>query len=136
MDEASSPDYEFGGFHLDTALHVLVAPSGEPLPLPSRAFAALRYLIERGGEIVDKSALMAAVWPKTVVAENNLNQCILAVRKALGESAGERRFILTVPGRGYKFVAPVTIVPHEHSGLPRPQRRRWLLDAGRAAGSG
>ena len=119
MDESSSPDYEFGGYRLDTALHVLVAPSGEPLPLPSRAFAALRFLVERAGEIVDKHALMTAVWPTTVVAENNLNQCILAVRKALGESAGERRFILTVPGRGYKFVAPVTVVPHGHPG-PAP----------------
>jgi DNA-binding winged helix-turn-helix (wHTH) protein/Tol biopolymer transport system component len=117
MDETSSPDYEFGGFRLDTTQHVLIAPSGEPLPLQSRAFATLRYLVERAGEIVDKSALMTQVWPTTVVAENNLNQCILALRRALGESAGERRFILTVPGRGYKFVAPVTVVPHERSGL-------------------
>jgi DNA-binding winged helix-turn-helix (wHTH) protein/Tol biopolymer transport system component len=115
MDEISSPDYEFGGFHLDTAQQVLVSPAGEPLPLPSRAFATLRYLVERAGEIVDKSALMSTVWPTTVVAENNLNQCILALRKTLGESAGERRFILTVPGRGYKFVAPVTVVQHRLS---------------------
>lgn len=114
MDETSSPDYEFGGFRLDTTLQVLLSPTGETLPLPSRAFATLRYLVERAGEIVDKSALMATVWPTTIVAENNLNQCILALRKALGESAGERRFILTVPGRGYKFVAPVRVVPHEH----------------------
>jgi DNA-binding winged helix-turn-helix (wHTH) protein/dipeptidyl aminopeptidase/acylaminoacyl peptidase len=142
MDETSSPDYEFGGFRLDTSLHVLVSPRGEPLPLPSRAFAALRYLVERAGEIVDKSALMAAVWPTTVVAENNLNQCILALRKALGESAGERRFILTVPGRGYKFVAPVTIVPHGHPGpapmvpqAPATTRSRvlWLTVAASAA---
>jgi DNA-binding winged helix-turn-helix (wHTH) protein/Tol biopolymer transport system component len=142
MDEASSPDYEFGGFRLDTALHVLVSPSGEPLPLPSRAFAALRYLVERAGEIVDKSALMTAVWPTTVVAENNLNQCILALRKALGESAGERRFILTVPGRGYKFVAPVTVVPHGHPDpapmaplptAPTRSRAAWLTVAVGAA---
>jgi DNA-binding winged helix-turn-helix (wHTH) protein/Tol biopolymer transport system component len=113
MDETSSPDYEFGGFRLDTALQVLISPAGETLPLPSRAFATLRFLVERAGETVDKSALMAMVWPKTIVAENNLNQCILALRKALGEAAGERRFILTVPGRGYKFVAPVVVIPHE-----------------------
>ncbi|HEY6456136.1 MAG TPA: winged helix-turn-helix domain-containing protein [Steroidobacteraceae bacterium] len=138
MDETSSPDYEFGGFRLDTALHVLVSPSGEPLPLPSRAFAALRYLVERAGEIVDKSALIAAVWPTTVVSENSLNQCILALRKALGESAGERRFILTVPGRGYKFVARITIVPHGHPSTPpvvaqpaaaRRSRVLWLTAA-------
>ena len=111
MDEFSSPDYEFGGFRLDTAQQVLISCTGEPLPLPSRAFATLRYLVERSGEIVDKSAIMAAVWPKTVVAENNLSQCILALRKALGDSPIERRFGLTVPGRGYKFVAAVSVVP-------------------------
>ena len=119
MDEASSPNYEFGGFRLDTSLQVLISPDGVTLPLPSRAFDTLRFLVERAGEIVDKSVLMSMVWPKTIVAENNLNQCILALRKALGESAGERRFILTVPGRGYKFVAPVTVIPHERFEPPK-----------------
>jgi DNA-binding winged helix-turn-helix (wHTH) protein/Tol biopolymer transport system component len=147
MDETSSPDYEFAGFRLDTALQRLVSPTGEPLPLPSRAFATLRYLVERAGEVVDKAALMSTVWPTTVVAENNLNQCILALRKVLGESPGERRFILTVPGRGFKFVARVTVVPHDpaadHPGAaappslnlqPRWYRSRWLwVGAGLAA---
>jgi DNA-binding winged helix-turn-helix (wHTH) protein/Tol biopolymer transport system component len=142
MDEISSPNYEFGGFRLDTALQVLIAPSGETMPLPSRAFATLRYLVERSGEVVDKAAIMATVWPKTVVAENNLNQCILALRKALGELPGERRFILTVPGRGYKFIAAVRVVPHERSAPASspvavlqtvrrtPHRRRWTTVAG------
>jgi TolB-like protein/DNA-binding winged helix-turn-helix (wHTH) protein len=112
MDEISTPDYEFGGFHLDTKLHCLVGPAGERIALPARAFATLRYLVERAGEIVEKHSLMEAVWPKAVVEENNLNQCILTLRKALGETANERRFILTVPGRGYKFVADVRLVQH------------------------
>jgi eukaryotic-like serine/threonine-protein kinase len=142
MDETSSPDYEFGGFRLDTSVQVLISPTGETLPLPSRAFATLRFLVERAGEIVDKSALMSTVWPKTVVAENNLNQCILALRKALGEAAGDRRFILTVPGRGFKFIAPVTVIPHERFDLatasPSPavvspaKRSRGLWVAGAA----
>ena len=108
MDQLNTQtDYEFGGFRLDTVLQVLVAGSGEPIVLPARAYDALRYLVERAGELVDKPSLMRAVWPNTVVEENNLNQCILALRKALGETAGERRFILTVPGRGFKFVAAV-----------------------------
>src|SRR3984957_21105268 len=111
MDQISKADYEFEGFRLDSNLQILIGPAGEPIPLPSRAFATLRYLVERSGEIVDKAAIMATVWPKTVVAENNLSQCILALRKALGDSPTERRFILTVPGRGYKFVADVTVVP-------------------------
>src|SRR5262249_53277690 len=111
MDQASTPDYEFEGFRLDTALHTLFSPAGAPVPLPSRAFETLKYLVERGGELVDKTALMKAVWPRAVVEENNLSQCIVTLRRALGEAAGERRFILTVPGRGFKFVAPVNVVP-------------------------
>jgi DNA-binding winged helix-turn-helix (wHTH) protein/Tol biopolymer transport system component len=113
MDQISKADYEFEGFRLDSNLQILIGPAGDPIPLPSRAFATLRYLVERSGEIVEKAALMNEVWPRTVVAENNLNQCILTLRKMLGESASDRRFILTVPGRGFKFVAPVRAVPHE-----------------------
>src|SRR5580692_7821103 len=147
MDDSTSLDYEFEGFRLDTALQVLVSPAGEALPLPSRAFATLRYLVERAGETVDKSVLMANVWPTTVVAENNLNQCILALRRVFGEAAGARRFILTIPGRGFRFVAPVRVVPRGHaapqetaaslpaaprSPLPAPRSwrgARWLAAA-------
>ncbi len=115
MDQSSTPDYEFRGYRLDTTLQVLTSPVGLPIALPSRAFEALRYLVERAGELVDKGALMRAVWPNVVVEENNLSQCILALRKALGENAGDRKFILTVPGRGFKFVAPVTVWPHDPS---------------------
>jgi DNA-binding winged helix-turn-helix (wHTH) protein/Tol biopolymer transport system component len=110
MDEISTPDYEFEGFRLDTTLQVLVSPAGEPIPLPSRAFETLRCLVERAGELVERPALMKAVWPRAVVEDNNLTQCILTLRRAFGEEAGERRFILTVPGRGFKFVAPVRVV--------------------------
>lgn len=112
MDQTSTPSYEFGGYRLDTVLQVLSSPTGEPIALPSRAFETLRYLVERSGELVEKSALLKAVWPKAVVEENNLNQCIFSLRKVLCEAAGERRFILTVPGRGFKFVAPVTVLPN------------------------
>ncbi|HEX3844446.1 MAG TPA: winged helix-turn-helix domain-containing protein [Steroidobacteraceae bacterium] len=90
---------------------MLVSAAGEKIALPGRAYEVLRHLVERPGELVDKAALMRAVWPSTVVEDNNLNQCILVLRRALGESAGERRFILTVPGRGFKFVAPVRAIP-------------------------
>ena len=84
---------------------------------------------------------MKAVWPRAVVEENNLSQCIFTLRKVLGEAAGERRFILTVPGRGYKFVASVTVVSN---GRYEPHERRCGVggctrdaggDAGRYAGS-
>src|SRR5258708_7142868 len=118
MDQTSTPSYEFAGFRLDTVLQVLSSPRGEPIALPSRAFETLRYLVERSGELVEKSSLMQAVWPRAVVEENNLNQCIFTLRKVLGEAAGERRFILTVPGRGFKFVAPVNVIPNPSYVLP------------------
>ena len=120
MDQTSTPSYEFGGYRLDTVLQVLSSPTGEPIALPSRAFETLRYLVERSGELVEKSALLKAVWPKAVVEENNLNQCIFTLRKVLSETAGERRFILTVPGRGFKFVAPVTVLPNPSYEAPTP----------------
>jgi DNA-binding winged helix-turn-helix (wHTH) protein/Tol biopolymer transport system component len=121
VDQLSTKtDYEFGGFRLDTVLQVLVSPAGGIIALPGRAYDVLRYLLERPGELVDKASLMRAVWPSTVVEENNLNQCILVLRRALGESAGERRFILTVPGRGFKLVAPVRAIPVNGDGPPLP----------------
>jgi TolB-like protein/DNA-binding winged helix-turn-helix (wHTH) protein len=109
MDQpASRVVYEVGDFCVDATQRLLRARSdGEPIPLTSKAFETLLYLVEHAGELVDKTTLMKAVWPNVVVEENNLNQCISAVRRALGESALEHRFIVTVPGRGYRFVAPV-----------------------------
>ena len=117
MDESSAPDYEFGGFRLDTAARVLTSRDGEPLALPSRAYETLLHLVERAGQLVEKTSLMAAVWPRSVVEENNLSQCIFLLRKVLGETVGERRFILTVPGRGFRFVASVRVVPRGHREL-------------------
>jgi len=56
---------------------------------------------------------MAAIWPKVVVEENNLNQHISALRRVLGERPEEHRFLVTVPGRGYRFVAPVRAIVEE-----------------------
>lgn len=133
MDQLSTKtDYEFGGFRLDTVLQVLVSPAGEVTALPGRAYDVLRYLLERPGELVDKTALIRAVWPSTVVEDNNLNQCILVLRRALGESAGERRFILTVPGRGFKFVAPVRSVPASAE-MPFPDPPLGVANGGPSA---
>jgi len=68
--------------------------------------------------LLDKSTLIAAVWPNVVVEENNLNQVISALRRALGDGSGGRRFIITVPGRGYQFVAPVREVRDAISSHP------------------
>jgi TolB-like protein/DNA-binding winged helix-turn-helix (wHTH) protein len=107
---------------------------GQRVALNSRAFDLLLHFVRHPGELLDKDRLMKAVWPNTVVEENNLNQSIGAIRKALGESPGEHRFIVTEPGRGYRFVAPVTrpaaetpVQPPPPEAPPAPGRGRWLL---------
>ena len=101
--------YDFGEFRLDAGQRLLTSRDGRVLPLVSRAFDTLLYLVERPGELVSKDALLKAVWPGTIVEENNLNQSIAAIRRALGERAGEHKYIVTIAGRGFKFVAPVTL---------------------------
>ena len=83
--------------------------------------------MEHQGELVEKTALMKAIWPNVIVEENNLNQCISAVRRALGENTAEHRYIVTVPGRGYRFVASVTTLAAAPSGQQRTSRRRLAV---------
>jgi DNA-binding winged helix-turn-helix (wHTH) protein len=108
--------YEFEGFRLDAdRQRLLAAPSGDPIHVSPKALETLIYLVERRGELVEKDALMKAIWPRVVVEENNLDRNISTLRRALGERAGENRFIVTVPGRGYRFVAEVTTATAERA---------------------
>ncbi|MFC4314992.1 winged helix-turn-helix domain-containing protein [Steroidobacter flavus] len=103
--------YEFGEFRLDAARRLLLLKNGDrALPLTARAFDTLLYLVEHPGKLLSKAALMSAIWPNVVVEENSLNQNISLLRRVLGERPGEYRFIVTVPGRGYRFVAEVRTV--------------------------
>lgn len=97
----------FGDFHVDAAKRLLLNRDGESMPLMPKAFDTLLYLVERSGKIVSKDELMSAIWADRVVEENNLTQNISTLRRVLGERHGENRFIATVPGQGYKFVAEV-----------------------------
>ncbi len=100
--------YEFGGFRLDAVRRVLRSRvDARPIDLPPRALDTLLYLVEHAGEIVEKQALMDAVWSNVVVEEGNLTQTIYLLRRALGEQPDEHHFIVTVPKRGYKFVGEV-----------------------------
>src|SRR5688572_20773738 len=86
-----------------------------------KAFEILFFLVSNSQRVVEKDELMGAVWPDTIVEDNNLTQNISVLRRVLGERHGENRFIATVPGRGYKFVAEVSEssppIPKE-SGVP------------------
>ena len=105
--------YRFSGFSADPVRRLLFGPDGEPIALKPRVFDTLLYLIEHRGELLQKQALLDAIWPHVVVEENNLNQAISTLRRVLGETRDEHRFIVTEPGRGYRFVAHVEAVPVE-----------------------
>jgi serine/threonine-protein kinase len=98
--------YEFGPFRLDPAERLLLR-GGQPVALTPKAFDLLVHLVERPGRLVEKQALMAALWPDAVVEEANLAYNVSALRKALGDGQEGEQFIQTVPTRGYRFVAPV-----------------------------
>jgi DNA-binding winged helix-turn-helix (wHTH) protein/TolB-like protein/Tfp pilus assembly protein PilF len=103
--------YEFGEYRLDTAAGELRSRAdGRPVELTARVYDTLLVLVEHAGELLDKRTLISAVWPGLVVEDNNLDQCISALRQALGERRGENRYIVTVRGRGYRFAAPVASV--------------------------
>jgi DNA-binding winged helix-turn-helix (wHTH) protein/TolB-like protein/Flp pilus assembly protein TadD len=105
MQNDTPTAYVFEGFRLDLARRRLTDPDGRALPLSARAYDVLVHLVEHRVRVVSKDELMRAVWSRVVVEENNLNQAIYNVRKALGDSRDVPRFIMTVAGRGYQFVA-------------------------------
>jgi predicted ATPase/DNA-binding winged helix-turn-helix (wHTH) protein len=109
--------------------------AGKPVALGSRALAILIALVERAGELVTKEEIVAQVWPNVFVEEGNLRVHIAALRRALGDGQGGLRYIENIPGRGYRFVAPLDVadapaVPAEASAalgrlntLPAPLTR-------------
>ena len=105
--------FEFGSFRLDTLTRQLTNGGG-PIQLTSKAFETLQVLLTDAGTTVSKSELMDRVWSETSVEENNLTQQISALRKAFGERAGDHKYIVTVPGRGYCFVMPVRKAAADH----------------------
>jgi DNA-binding winged helix-turn-helix (wHTH) protein/tetratricopeptide (TPR) repeat protein len=98
--------YEFGRYRLDSVRR-LVTRGGEAVPLTPKTFDLLLTLVQHRGQILSKEELLRRIWPRAVVEESNLTQNVFVLRKALGETPDDHRFIVTVPGRGYRFVAPV-----------------------------
>ena len=108
MNAPPAHGYEFGEFRLDAAKRRLWRRDGSIVPLTPRVFDTLLYLVEHNGVVLDKERLMEAVWPDSIVEENNLTQNVSTLRRVFGEAPGSHRFIVTVPGRGYRFVAEVS----------------------------
>jgi len=98
--------YKFDSFCLDPKQRKLLSQN-IVVPLSSRAFEMLLLLVQKQGEVVEKSEILEKVWSDSFVEESNLVVHISALRRVLGETRGERKFIETVSGRGYSFVFPI-----------------------------
>ena len=98
--------YRFGSFRLDPAKRLLVR-GHKSIPLMPKAFDTLLVLVENRDRMMGKEELMKSLWPDSFVEEANLAQNVAVLRKALGDSPEEHRYILTIPGRGYRFAARV-----------------------------
>src|SRR5688500_1701661 len=98
--------YEFDEFRLDISERLLLRQN-EPISLPEKAFEILRLLIENAGHLVEKHEILNTVWAGAFVEENNMDKNISILRRALGEKKGGKKYIETVRGHGYRFVAKV-----------------------------
>ena len=112
-------EVEFGPFSLSLTRRQL-RKDGVAVPLGSRAFELLLALVQRQGRVVTKDELLAEVWPDTVVEENNLQVQVSALRKALGDRPDGSRYLVTVPGRGYRFLGSDAVAPTPFPTLPEP----------------
>jgi DNA-binding winged helix-turn-helix (wHTH) protein/tetratricopeptide (TPR) repeat protein len=135
--------WRFGSFELDPE-HRSLTRDGQVVALTPKAFDVLVLLVARHGRLVAKDEMLKTLWPDSFVEEGNLSVHVSMLRKRLGESTEDHRFIVTVPGRGYQFVAEVV----EDSRAPAPdattmrptivwrrerppsQLRWWLASAG------
>ena len=114
----------FGPFSL-VASERLLTKEGAPVELGARALDILIALVSSPNEVVSKKDLLARVWPDVTVEEGSLRFHIASLRKALGDGKGGARYITTMAGRGYCFVAPIS----RSSDQPQCRRRRRQFSA-------
>jgi len=115
--------YEFGPFRVDPEKETLLC-AGEPVALTPKTFQILLVLVRHSQEIVTKDDLLKAAWPDTFVEEANLSRNIFMLRKALGESPQDHRYILTVPGKGYRLAENVRLVADQEFSLIAANRTK------------
>src|SRR5688572_22534655 len=116
--------FHFGSFRLD-AVDERLWRGSEEIALSPKPFAMLRYLVEHPGRLVTKQDLLDVVWGGVHVTSTSPRVCLHEIREALGEDASAPRFIETVPRRGYRFIAPVSVVATSdaRAALPSPPER-------------
>ena len=100
--------YSFGDYVLDTQRYELQR-DGEPLKLRRKVFQVLAYLLAHRERVVPKQELLKHLWPDQFVGDATLTSCLKTLRKALGERGRTPRFVRTLHGQGYRFVAAVAV---------------------------
>jgi DNA-binding winged helix-turn-helix (wHTH) protein/TolB-like protein len=125
--------YAFGDYVLERSQQRVHHRDGSTLNLTPRLFSALLLFVESAGELLDKDTLILALWPGLVVDENSLSQVVSGLRRALADDTVGSRYIQTVPRRGFRFIAPVTVLPDEavpeatnNADRAPAHKRRWL----------
>ena len=103
--------YIFDGYILDTLRYELSC-RGQAIKLRPKVFEVLAYLIRHRDRVVSKDELLAQLWPKQFIGDGTLNACLMAVRRAIGDSGQTQRRIQTLHGRGYRFVPAVEEEEH------------------------
>jgi len=114
MEDKNPTTYEFGPFRLLTIERLLLR-AGRPVPLAPKVFETLLAFIQNRGRLVTKDELMNLIWGDTAVEEGNLTQNIFVLRKVLGETPADHRYLVTIPLQGYRFVAPVRELSEDES---------------------
>lgn len=132
MDQPQAQIYEFHSFRVDASKRLLTKTDGEQILLTPKVFDTLLYLIQHRGKVIEKDELMREIWADSIVEENNLNQNISMLRRVFGEKPGERRFIVTVAGHGYRFVPQVRPVVSVGSSTPNIATEDKIFDRGRS----
>lgn len=122
----ASGSFRFGPFLLDCRGRRLCT-NGTAVDLNSRYLDALILLVSTQGELVSKDRFLEEVWRGVPVTDEALTQCIKTLRKALGDSASEPRFIETVPKHGYRFIAAVEAAPNQPNSAPAAAPRPWRI---------
>ena len=122
---ASANIFRFGLFEADAARGTLTR-SGLRVKLQDQPFRVLLVLLERPGEIVSRDELRQKLWPEGTYVDfdGSLNVILKKLRAAIDDDSENPRFIETVPRRGYKFIAPVSVAPVPPQPQKRPRRQR------------
>ena len=135
--------YRFGPFSLDVASYRLMRDHA-PVALSPKLIDLLLYLVARPSALATKDDLLKALWPDVIVTDNALTQAVSELRQALGDDPARPQYVQTVARRGYRFIAPVEVVPSadaepptgRSSSGPRRSRETSNLDAARAFADG